>query len=197
MHSMMTAALAAGALLAASAAEAADYEVKMLNVGPDEKTMVFEPPLLHVQPGDTVTFVPTDRGHNAASVERMIPAGAAGWEGAISEPVTVTFQVDGTYGYICEPHYGLGMVGLVLVGDYRKNFAEADAVRQRGRAAQRFRELFAQAAAMPAEHAVGAVPALPPDAAAAPESSSATGPAGAPAEPDAMEPAGAAAEAQQ
>ena len=27
----------------------------------------------------------------------------------------VTFQVDGTYGYICEPHYGLGMVGLVVM----------------------------------------------------------------------------------
>jgi len=119
----LKAAAAALALLASSASVlAADYEVRMLNVGPDEKTMVFEPPLLHVQRGDTVTFVPTDRGHNAASMEGMIPRGAAPWQGAISEPVSVTFEVDGTYGYICEPHYGLGMVGLVLVGDYTASF---------------------------------------------------------------------------
>jgi pseudoazurin len=104
----------------------------MLNVGPEENTMVFEPPLLHIEPGDTVTFAPTDRGHNAASMEGMIPAGAAPWKGAISEPITVTFPLDGTYGYICEPHYGLGMVGLVLVGDHRANLDVAQAVRQRG-----------------------------------------------------------------
>jgi pseudoazurin len=179
------------ALLAGSPASAADYEVKMLNVGPDDQTMVFEPALLHIQRGDTVTFVPTDRGHNAASVESMIPAGAAGWQSAISEPVTVTFQVDGTYGYICEPHYGLGMVGLVLVGDYGSNLEAADAVRQRGRAAQRFRELFRQVAAMPAEHTTGAVPPLPPESEATDsEAVEAANPDASAADPHAMEPAG-------
>ncbi len=194
----LKAAAAALALLASSASVlAADYEVRMLNVGPDEKTMVFEPPLLHVQRGDTVTFVPTDRGHNAASMEGMIPRGAAPWQGAISEPVSVTFEVDGTYGYICEPHYGLGMVGLVLVGDYTASFEAAQSVRQRGRAAQRFRDLFAQATAMPPGHLIGAVPPLPPEPVPADtESSPAADPAGMPAEPPAMEPAGGPAPAQ-
>src|SRR4051795_7952822 len=93
-------ALAALTLLASCVgAGAADYQVRMLNVGPKDKTMVFDPPLLHVQRGDTVTFLPTDRGHNSASMVGMLPRGAAGWAGAISEPVTVTFEVDGTYGY--------------------------------------------------------------------------------------------------
>lgn len=191
------AAMAALALLVSSASVlAAEYEVRMLNIGPDEKTMVFEPPLLHVQPGDTVTFVPTDRGHNAASMEGMIPRGAAPWQGAISELVSVTFEVDGTYGYICEPHYGLGMVGLVLVGDYTASFEAAQSVRQRGRAAQRFRDLFAQAAAMPPRHLIGAVPPLPPEPVPAGAESPATDPAGTPAEPHAMEPAGEPATAQ-
>lgn len=125
---------------------AADHEVRMLNVGQGDRTMVFEPALLRIAPGDTVTFVPTDRGHNSASMEAMLPPGAAGWKGAISEPVTVTFQVEGTYGYTCEPHYALGMVGLILVGDHQKNFESAKSVRQRGRAGQRFRELFEDAA---------------------------------------------------
>jgi pseudoazurin len=185
MKRTLIAAFAALTLLAGPAL-AAEHEVRMLNVGPDEKTtMVFDPPLIHIQPGDTVTFVPTDRGHNAASMEGMIPAGAAHFKGAISEPVTVTFPLAGTYGYICEPHYGLGMVGLVLVGDHRVNLQEADAVRQRGRAAQRFRRLFAQAKAMPEGHEAGAVPPLSPEAEAALQAE----PAGAePAEPHAMEP---------
>ena len=190
MASILKAAITALALLGGSAASAADYEVKMLNVGPGDKTMVFEPALLHIQRGDTVTFVPTDRGHNSAAMEGMIPAGAAPWQGAISEPVTVTFQVDGTYGYICEPHYGLGMVGLVLVGDHSANLEEAQSLRQRGRAAQRFRELFRQVAAMPAAHEIGAVPPLPPEAVAADAEDSSTDPTGSTAEPHAMEPAG-------
>src|SRR5215204_1302778 len=99
MLNAMKAAAAALALLATSAsAFAADHQVRMLNVGADEATMVFDPPLLHVERGDTVTFVPTDRGHNSASMAGMIPRGAAEWAGAISEPITVTFEVDGTYG---------------------------------------------------------------------------------------------------
>ncbi len=134
--------------LAPLAAAAEDFEVQMLNEGADGDTMVFEPALLKVAPGDTVTFVPTNRGHNSTSMEAMIPDGAASWSGAISEPVTVTFAVEGTYGYICEPHYGLGMVGLILVGDYKSNFDAARDVRQRGQATKRFAELFRQAAAM-------------------------------------------------
>lgn len=133
---------------AATGVSAEDFEVRMLNEGEDGQTMVFEPALLHIAPGDTVTFVPTDRGHNATSMEAMIPAGAGGWDGAISEPVSVTFVVEGTYGYICEPHYGLGMVGLVLVGDFERNFSDARDIRQRGQADHRFDELFEQAQAL-------------------------------------------------
>lgn len=94
-----------------------------------------------------------------------------------------------TYGYICEPHYGLGMVGLVLVGDYGANLETAQSIRQRGRAAQRFRDLFRQTAAMPAGHAVGAVPPLPPEATPADaEDSPAEEPDGSTA-PHALEPA--------
>ena len=43
---------------------AAEVEVKMLNKG-TEGAMVFEPALVKVEPGDTVKFVATDKGHNA------------------------------------------------------------------------------------------------------------------------------------
>ena len=53
--------------LAGFPAQAAEFEVKMLNRG-EAGMMVFEPAFLQVEKGDTVTFVPTDRSHNAESI---------------------------------------------------------------------------------------------------------------------------------
>ena len=39
---------------------AADHEVQMLNKG-EKGAMVFQPALIRVAPGDTVTFFPTDK----------------------------------------------------------------------------------------------------------------------------------------
>ena len=64
------AAAAALCLLAAtaSAALAANFEVLMLNKGTDGKTMGFSPSFLQIEPGDTVTFIPVDKGHNAETI---------------------------------------------------------------------------------------------------------------------------------
>ena len=61
--------MAAVLLLSAPALSiAADFEVKMLNKGA-EGAMVFEPAGLKIAPGDTVTFIPTDKGHNAEAIK--------------------------------------------------------------------------------------------------------------------------------
>ena len=49
----------------------ANFEVKMLNQGQDG-VMVFEPSLLKINAGDTVTFKATDAAHNSASIPGMI-----------------------------------------------------------------------------------------------------------------------------
>ena len=49
----------------------ANFEVKMLNQGQDG-VMVFEPSLLKINTGDTVTFKATDAAHNSASIPGMI-----------------------------------------------------------------------------------------------------------------------------
>ncbi len=135
--------LAAAVLLALQApAQAAEIEVKMLNRG-EAGVMVFEPALVQIAPGDTVRFVPTDRGHNAQSIEGMLPEGAAAFKGKLGEEIAVTFEAEGVYGYECKPHYGMGMIGLVVVGDPGGNLEDAEAVKQRGRADQRFQDLFA------------------------------------------------------
>ncbi|RDC71022.1 pseudoazurin [Rhodovulum sp. 12E13] len=128
------------------------HEVQMLNVHPDNprQRMVFLPRVLAVEPGDTVTFLATDRGHNSASLDGMIPAGAEAWDGRINEEVSVTLEVPGFYGYQCTPHYSTGMVGLIVVrGDgMMDNLDAAQEVRQRGRAAAAFDEIWAEAAEM-------------------------------------------------
>jgi len=135
--------------------EAVMHEVQMLNADPDNKRErnVFGPPVLKVNVGDTVKFVNADRGHNAQVDDKMIPEGGDEFKGRINQEVEVTFTTEGTYGYYCQPHRALGMVGLILVGDASVNFEEAKAVKQRGKAAQRYEEYFAMAEEMMAEAA--------------------------------------------
>ena len=134
--------MAVSVLLAATTAGAAEHEVKMLNKGA-EGMMVFEPSVLKVAPGDTVHFVPTDKSHNVESIEGMIPAGATPFKGEMNKDLTVTFDQAGIYGIKCKPHYGMGMVGLVIVGE-PVNKVEAAAVEQKGKAKQKFETLVAK-----------------------------------------------------
>ncbi|WEZ86102.1 pseudoazurin (plasmid) [Rhizobium sp. 32-5/1] len=108
-----------------TAASAADFEVHMLNKGKDG-IMVFEPSLTKVAKGDTVTFIPTDKSHNAETVKDLLPAGATAFKGKMNEAVKVTFDVEGAYVVKCSPHVGMGMVGLIVVGDPKSN---ADAIK--------------------------------------------------------------------
>ncbi|MBL0935454.1 MAG: pseudoazurin [Rhizobiaceae bacterium] len=129
-------------IMAALPAIAADHEVRMLNMGEDGQRMVFEPAYLEIEPGDTVTFLATDPSHNSEIIAGMLPEGAEGWKGRINEELTVTFDQEGIYGYKCLPHYGMGMVGIVKVGEAAPNLDDAKAVRHPGQAAKRMAELL-------------------------------------------------------
>jgi len=109
-----------GLIFLTSFGYAAQHKVQMLNSGL-EGYMVFEPALLTVELGDSVTFVATDLSHNSASVKGMIPEGAVPWSGKMSEDVTVTFDKKGVYVYQCTPHAMMAMVGVINVGDSKDN----------------------------------------------------------------------------
>tara|TARA_B100001758_G_scaffold123349_1_gene106106 strand:+ start:105 stop:497 length:393 start_codon:yes stop_codon:yes gene_type:complete len=98
----------------------ANFEVKMLNQGQDG-VMVFEPSLLKINAGDTVTFKATDAAHNSASIPGMIPNGASSWNGELSRDISVTFDVPGIYGYQCTPHAMMAMVGVIQVNNNTEN----------------------------------------------------------------------------
>ncbi len=95
---------------------AADHTVEMLSSSNGEM-MVFKPAVLKIAPGDTVTWKATNPGHNTASISEMTPDASLSWNGNINEELKITFNKEGVYGYKCTPHYILGMVGIIAVGN--------------------------------------------------------------------------------
>ena len=105
------------AALMGGAAFAETFEVRMLNMGSDGERMVFEPAFVQAEPGDTIKFIATNPGHNAETVDGMIPDGAEGFAGRINEEIEITLTEEGVYGVICKPHFAMGMVMTIAVGD--------------------------------------------------------------------------------
>lgn len=124
---------------------AAEFEVHMLNMGADGQTMVFEPAMLKIAPGDTVTFVPVDKGHNAEMIPKLLPAGAAAFKGSIGQEFSVTFDVGGAYAYKCLPHFAMGMIGLIVVGDAPANIDDLKQAKMPRKARAALDALIAQA----------------------------------------------------
>ena len=146
--SMTTKNLLALAFLAAcSLAFAKDYEIKMLNKGA-EGPMVFEPAFVHIQPGDTITFVATDPTHNARSV--VIPAGAEKFQTPQTmmrnkgEKFTITPKKEGVYVYECIPHTPMGMVGIFQVGKATNAATINDGIFKQPKAKERLNKYIQQ-----------------------------------------------------
>ena len=77
---------------------------------------VFNPAIVYINPGDTVHWN-NMTSHN--SVTYVVPEGATGWGEHGQLPggsFSTTPDKEGIYGYVCEPHVGFGMVGVVVVG---------------------------------------------------------------------------------
>jgi pseudoazurin len=144
-----SAALTGALLVSKTAVASTKYEVLMLNKDPDnsKNKMIFSPRLLKVQVGDEVSFVPTDKGHNSATIKGMLPAGAEKWKGKINKQVDVVFDTPGFYGYQCTPHANMGMIGLIIVeGDgMLDNLEEAKSAKHRGKAKKAWKALWEEA----------------------------------------------------
>jgi pseudoazurin len=103
-------------LACAGAVWSETVDVKMQNKG-EAGTMVFEPAFVKLAIGDSIHFVASDKGHNAETVEGMLPEGATAFEGKINEELTVAFDQPGLYGVRCKPHFAMGMVMVIAVGN--------------------------------------------------------------------------------
>ena len=139
----MLGAAALALALFAGGAQAADHVIKLRNNDGKGRFMLFEPDFIKVQPGDTVTFVPVDKGHNAETIPEVWPEGAAPFKGAFNEEVELTIEKPGYYAIKCLPHYTMGMVALIVAGD-PTNKEQFKAFSAPGGAKKRWEELAAQ-----------------------------------------------------
>lgn len=118
------------------------HEVLMKNRG-TAGPMVYEPDYLEIQPGDSVKFIRTNRSHNAASIPELSPEGYKGFIGKIDEEIEVKYDQAGLYGIKCSPHFAMGMVMLIKVGDAKLTDAYRNYVAP-GNADKRFKAIFAR-----------------------------------------------------
>lgn len=124
-------------------ASAEMHEVKMLNRGA-AGPMVYEPDFLAIAPGDKVKFLNASAGHNAATIDGMVPDGYPGFKGKLNEEIEVTLDQPGFFGIKCSPHVGMGMVMVIKVGDAElpANFTQSEIPT---RARKRFEEILTRA----------------------------------------------------
>lgn len=126
-------------LMLATPALAETHEVQMFNRS-DNGPMIYEPSFLKIAPGDTVHFIPAQPSHNAATIDGMIPEGAEPFKSKINEDFSVTLTVPGSYGIKCSPHFAMGMVMLIEVGEAPAPDLPADLP---ARAKERFENILA------------------------------------------------------
>lgn len=82
----------------------------------------FNPDIVYIELGDTVSFT-NMTSHN--SVSYVVPQGASNWKSALGENIKVTPDKEGIYGYVCVPHIGFGMVGVIVVGESTQAMKDA------------------------------------------------------------------------
>ena len=105
-----------GFVFFANLAYADDMTIEMLNKREDGAKMVYSEDIARIDVGDTITWVPTSKGHNVEFI-----AAPDGWDipkkSKNNKEVAITFDVPGVYVYQCTPHKAMGMIGLVVVGE--------------------------------------------------------------------------------
>ena len=134
--------LSAVAVMAAlsTPAFAADTTVEMLNKRDDGAKMVYSEDITRIEVGDTVTWVPTSKGHNVEFI-----AGPDGWDAPrkskLNKEVAITFDAPGVYLYQCSPHKSMGMIAIVVVGDGDNDISKA---KVKGKSKKKLKELLAE-----------------------------------------------------
>jgi len=119
---------------------AEDITIEMLNKREDGAKMVYSQDIARIDVGDTITWVPTQKGHNVEFI-----AGPDGWKAPkkskLSKEVSITFDTPGVYLYQCSPHKTMGMIAIVVVGDGDNDISKA---KVKGKSKKVFKALLAE-----------------------------------------------------
>ena len=120
---------------------AEDITVEMLNKRDDGAKMVYSEDISRIDVGDTITWVPSSKGHNVHFI-----AGPDGWElpakSKNNKEVSITFDVPGVYLYQCTPHATMGMIAMVVVGDDTSNLDAIKKMKLRGKSKKKFKKIL-------------------------------------------------------
>jgi pseudoazurin len=106
-----------------ASSEAARSRNHVVNVVSDEAAgrMYFEPRMLFINPGDTVTWINRgDEEHDIITFPDGYPEGTNAFQSPLFEHAgerwSHLFVKQGTYEYHCLPHLPMGMRGMIIVG---------------------------------------------------------------------------------
>ena len=141
MNKLLSAVALMGVMACAPAA-AEDISIDMLNKRDDGARMVYSQDIATINVGDTVTWLPEDRGHNVEFI-----AGPDGWDAPkkskLGKEVSITFDTPGVYLYQCTPHASMGMIAIVVVGELTQEGVDAikDA-KVRGKSKKKLKEIL-------------------------------------------------------
>jgi len=115
--------------------------VQMLNKDADGNRMVYSTEIVEIGIGQTVKWIPTDKGHNVEFV-----AGPEGFEipkkSKNGKEVEVQFDIPGVYYYWCTPHKGMGMIGLVVVEGDISNIDDIAKAKAMGKSKKKLKALL-------------------------------------------------------
>lgn len=130
-------------ILLTNVAYAKTVEVEMLNKDSAGRKMVYSEEVVAIDTGDTITWVPTDKGHNVEIV-----AAPEGFDipkkSKNGKEVTIEFTVPGIYYYWCTPHKGMGMIGLVVVGGDTSNKDDIAKAKAMGKSKKKLKKLLGE-----------------------------------------------------
>lgn len=119
---------------------AADMSIEMLNKDSSGNKMIYSQEIVNIDVGDTVTWLPTSKGHN---VEMIASPNDMKLKSKNSKEVKVTFDTPGIYYYWCTPHKGMGMIGLVVVGNDLSNIDDIANAKAMGKSKKKLKRLTA------------------------------------------------------
>ena len=120
----------------------ATYDVDMLNKRDDGEKMVYSTDVLHVNLNDTVTWLPTTKGHNVEFIEAPESADLPKKPSKVNKEFSYTFNEPGIYLYQCSPHKSMGMIALVVVDGNLSNIDDIASTRVVGKSKKKLKELL-------------------------------------------------------
>ena len=131
----------ATSLLVGTFAYADDMTIEMLNKREDGAKMVYSEDIANIDVGDTITWVPTSKGHNVQFIAGPRRLGSSK-KSKNNKEVSITFDVPGLYVYVCTPHATMGMLGVVVADGGEVPLNDVSKAKVRGKSKKKLKELL-------------------------------------------------------